>query len=41
MGKNEVSCDCAAIHEDVLSHVKGEIVPDEDLAGMAKLFKVF
>ena len=41
MGKNEVSCDCAAIHEDVLSHVKGEIVSNEELTCMAKLFKIF
>ena len=41
MGKSEVGCDCAAIHGDVLEHVKSEIVPDESLNSMAKLFKVF
>lgn len=41
MGKSEVGCDCAAIHDDVLEHVQSEIVPDESLNSMAKLFKVF
>ena len=41
MGKSEVGCDCAAIHGDVLEHVHSEIVPDESLNSMAKLFKVF
>ena len=41
MGKSEVGCDCAAIHGDVLEHVQSEIVPDESLNSMAKLFKVF
>ena len=41
MGKSEVGCDCAAIHGDVLEHVQSEIVPDESLNTMAKLFKVF
>ena len=40
MGKSEVGCDCAAIHGDVLEHVQSEIVPDESLNSMAKLFKV-
>ena len=41
MGKSEASCDCAAIHEDILEHVRGEIVSDTELTDMAKLFKVF
>ena len=41
MGNSEVGCDCAAIHGDVLEHVQSEIVPDESLNSMAKLFKVF
>lgn len=41
MGKTECCCDCAVIHEDSLQNVKENIVPDAQLAGMAKLFKVF
>lgn len=41
MRKNEVSCDCAAIHKDILEHVKSEIVSDINLIGMSKLFKIF
>ena len=41
MAKNEVCCDCAAIHEDVLEHVKSEIITSDQLQTMTKLFKVF
>ncbi len=41
MGKSEMSCDCAAIHEDILQHVRAEIIPEQQMADMAKLFKVF
>lgn len=41
MGKNEICCDCGVIHEDVLAHVKTEIVPEDRLLDMARLFKVF
>ena len=41
MGKTEASCDCAAIHEDILEHVRKEIVSDTELTDMSKLFKVF
>ena len=41
MGKSEVNCDCAAIHEDILKYVRDEIVPDSDLTSMSKLFKIF
>jgi len=41
MAKNEACCDCAAIHEDVLNHVRTEITTSDELETMAKLFKVF
>jgi ArsR family transcriptional regulator, lead/cadmium/zinc/bismuth-responsive transcriptional repressor len=41
VGKSEVNCDCAAIHEDILKYVRDEIVPDSDLTSMSKLFKIF
>ena len=41
MGRNEASCDCAVIHEDILQHVKDEMVPENELDSMTKLFKVF
>lgn len=41
MGKNELLCDCAAIHEDVLNHVKKHTLPSEQLSHMTKLFKIF
>lgn len=41
MGKTECSCDCAVIHEDILTHVQNTIVAEENLQRMAKLFKVF
>ena len=41
MGKNEASCDCAVIHGDVLEHVKGELISENSLESMTKLFKVF
>ncbi len=41
MGKNEASCDCAAIHEDTLMYVKNTIVPSESLDSMSRLFKIF
>ena len=31
MGRNEASCDCAVIHEDILQHVKDEMVPENEL----------
>lgn len=41
MGKNESGCDCSAIHEDILSHVNKNMVPESQLTNMSKLFKVF
>lgn len=41
MGKSEVTCDCAAIHGDILEHVKSDMVAEDSLSSMAKLFKVF
>lgn len=41
MGKNESGCDCSAIHEDTLFHVREHMVAETQLLSMAKLFKVF
>lgn len=41
MRKNESSCDCVAIHEDILTNVKSEIVSENILQSISKLFKVF
>lgn len=41
MGRNEACCDCGVIHEDIVNHVKSEIVQPSELTSMAKLFKVF
>ncbi len=41
MGKNEVCCDCGAIHEETIDYVKGTIPSGRRLADMTKLFKVF
>lgn len=41
MGKNEIYCDCSAIHEETIEHVRSCIAPPEQLTAMTKLFKVF
>lgn len=41
MGKNEICCDCGAIHEDNIKYVQEHIVPNDKLAAMSKLFKIF
>lgn len=41
MGRNEVSCDCAAIHKDILNQVQEQLVPGETLTAMSRLFKIF
>lgn len=41
MGKNEICCDCGAIHEETIEYVKEHVVPSEQLTDMSKLFKVF
>lgn len=41
MGKSEVTCDCAVIHEDILNHVKTNMISENELNNMAKLFKIF
>ena len=35
MGRNEASCDCAVIHEDILQHVKDEMVPENELDSLS------
>ncbi len=41
MSRTEASCDCAAIHKDVLEHVREHIVEGDQRESMAKLFKIF
>lgn len=41
MGKPEICCDCGAIHEKTICHVKDHIASAEHLSAMTKLFKVF
>ena len=41
MGKIEVCCDCGAIHEETINHVRENMVPTCHLMTMSKLFKVF
>ena len=41
MRKNEICCDCGAIHEDNISYVREAISSDDQLNAMSKLFKVF
>ncbi len=41
MAKDDILCDCSIIHEDTVEHVRSEIVSDERLSAMSKLFKVF
>lgn len=41
MGKNEVTCDCSVIHQDILEYVREHTVPGEALIKMSTLFKIF
>ena len=41
MTKDDILCDCNIIHEDTVEHVRSEIVSDDRLSAMSKLFKVF
>ena len=41
MRKNEICCDCGAIHEENISYVREVISSDDQLNAMSKLFKVF
>lgn len=41
MRKNDVCCDCGAIHEETIAYVREVIAPGHQLAAMSKLFKVF
>ena len=41
MGKNELTCDCDVIHEDVVAAVSGKMPEDEDFFELADFFKVF
>lgn len=41
MGKNEVTCDCCAVHEDSVEYVRGNIITEKDRNRMSALYKVF
>lgn len=41
MRKNEICCDCGAIHEESITYVRKTIIDDMRLDAMSKLFKVF
>lgn len=41
MGKNELSCDCNHIHEDVVESTRAHMPDDEMLFDLAEFFKVF
>ena len=41
MRKNEICCDCGAIHEENISYVREAISSADQLDAMSKLFKVF
>ena len=39
--KNDFSCNCTIIHEDVIANVKQALTDDEQLYGMSEFFKMF
>ena len=41
MGRNEMTCDCNAVHEDCLEQVKQDIASDVEIERMSSLYKVF
>ena len=41
MGKNEMTCDCNAVHEDCLEQVRRDIASDVEIERMSSLYKVF
>jgi ArsR family transcriptional regulator len=41
MGKNELSCDCDVIHEDVVAAVAKKMPPEENFFELSDFFKVF
>ena len=41
MGKNENSCDCNVVHEEAIEHVQQEIVSEDEMDKMSKLYKIF
>lgn len=40
-GKEELSCDCNVIHEEVVNKVRQQMPPEEKFYDLADLFKVF
>lgn len=41
MPKNEFSCDCTVVHEDVVKAVREEMLPDRIYERSAAFFKIF
>ncbi len=41
MRKNDVCCDCSAIHEEIITYVRDTITSNDQLAAMSTLFKIF
>ncbi len=41
MGKNELSCDCNHIHEDIVAKTRKAMTDDETICDIAEFFKVF
>ena len=41
MGKNELSCDCDVIHEEVVARVAKKMPPEESFFELSDFFKVF
>lgn len=39
--KNDFSCNCTVMHEDIVEKVKAELTDDEILYGMSEFFKMF
>jgi ArsR family transcriptional regulator, lead/cadmium/zinc/bismuth-responsive transcriptional repressor len=39
--KNDFSCNCTVIHEDIIEKVRNALTDDETLYGMAEFFKMF
>lgn len=39
MGKNEISCDCEVIHDEVVKKVKDNMLDDENLIDMSDFYK--
>jgi len=41
MSNPKISCDCDVIHQDVLNDTRSKMLPEDDYAQLAMLFKLF